>query len=100
MRWLWFLICAVLGLVLLAGGLLVPMHLRAVDAGVRNLFAGNAQPPADSSQPFTDFIIRQENRDAALAQLRESPVPAVQELLRSRSLNNTALFPPSSSASG
>jgi len=168
MRWLWFLICAVLGLVLLAGGLLVPMHLRAVDAGVleqagrsgpmlldegrtlageqklgtaqmlmqaarlaefpgwdrlgdtitnltqqnpsalawgddarvRNLFAGNAQPPAGSSQPFTDFIIRQENRDAALAQLRESPVPAVQELLRSRSLNNTALFPPSSSASG
>ena len=34
MRWLWFLICAVFGLALLAGGLLVPMHLRAVDAGV------------------------------------------------------------------
>ena len=34
MRWLWFLICAVLGLALLAIGLLVPMHLRAVDAGV------------------------------------------------------------------
>ncbi len=168
MRWLWFLICAVLGLALLAIGLLVPMHLRAVDAGVleqagrsgpalleegrtlageqnlgtalmlmqaarlaefpgwdrlgdtitnqaqqnpaaltwgddtrvKNLFAGNAQPPADGTQPFTDFIIRQENRDAALTQLRDSPVPAVQELLRSRSLNNTALFPPSSSASG
>ncbi len=168
MRWLWFLICAVLGLALLAAGLLVPMHLRAVDAGVldqagrsgptlleegralageqklgtaqmlmqaahlaefpgwdrlgetitnlaqqnpaalawgddvrvKNLFAGNAQPPAGGTQPFTDFIIRQENRDAALAQLRDSSVPAVQELLRSRSLNNTALFPPSSSASG
>ena len=168
MRWLWFSICAVLGLALLACGLLVPMHLRAVDAGVleqagrsgpmlleegrtlageqklgtalmlmqaarlaefpgwdrlgdtitnlaqqnpaaltwgdaarvKNLFAGNAQPPAGGTQPFTDFIIRQENRDAALAQLRDSPVPAVQELLRSRSLNNTALFPPSSSASG
>ena len=168
MRWLWFLICAILGLALLAIGLLVPMHLRAVDAGVleqagrrgpmlleegrtlageqklgtalmlmqaarlaefpgwdrlgdtitnlaqqnpaaltwgddarvKNLFAGNAQPPADGTQPFTDFIIRQENRDAALTQLRDSPVPAVQELLRSRSLNNTALFPPSSSASG
>ena len=34
MRWLWFLICAVFGLALLAGGLLVPLHLRAVDAGV------------------------------------------------------------------
>jgi hypothetical protein len=34
MRWLWFLICAGLGLALLAGGLLVPMHLRAVDAGI------------------------------------------------------------------
>ncbi|MGA2684145.1 MAG: hypothetical protein ABSF51_03745 [Verrucomicrobiota bacterium] len=168
MRWLWFSICAILGLALLACGLLVPMHLRAVDAGVleqagrsgpmlleegrtlageqklgtalmlmqaarlaefpgwdrlgdtitnlaqqnpaalawgddarvKNLFAGNAQPPAGSAQPFTDFIIRQENREAALTQLRDSPVPAVQELLRSRSLNNTALFPPSSSASG
>jgi hypothetical protein len=168
MRWLWFLICAVLGLVLLAGGLLVPVHLRAVDAGVlaragrsgpalleegrtlageqklgtasmlmqaarlaefpgwdrlgetitnlvqqnpaaltwgddarvKNLFAGNAQPPAGGAQPFTDFIIRQENREAALTQLRDSPIPAVQELLRSRSLNNTTLFPPSSSASG
>jgi len=34
MRWLCFLICAALGLALLACGLLVPMHLRAVDAGV------------------------------------------------------------------
>ncbi len=168
MRWMWFSICAVLGLVLLASGLLVPMHLRAVDAGVleragrsgpalleegralageqklgtarmlmqaarlaefpgwdrlgesltnlaqqnpaaltwgddarvKNLFAGNAPPPADGAQPFTDFIIRQDNREAALTQLHDSPVPAVQELLRSRSLNNTALFPPSSSASG
>jgi hypothetical protein len=165
---MWFSICAVLGLGLLACGLLVPMHLRAVDAGVleragrsgpalleegralageqklgtarmlmqaarlaefpgwdrlgesltnlaqqnpaaltwgddarvKNLFAGNAPPPADGAQPFTDFIIRQDNREAALTQLHDSPVPAVQELLRSRSLNNTALFPPSSSASG
>ena len=34
MRWLWFFICAVFGLAMLVGGLLVPMHLRAVDAGV------------------------------------------------------------------
>ncbi len=34
MRWLCFLFCAALGLALLACGLLVPMHLRAVDAGI------------------------------------------------------------------
>ena len=33
-RWLYFLICVVFGLVLLAGGLLVPAHLRALDAMV------------------------------------------------------------------
>ncbi|MBI3849391.1 MAG: hypothetical protein HY298_03720 [Verrucomicrobia bacterium] len=33
-RWLLFLLCAVLGLGMLVGGLLVPMHLRAVDASV------------------------------------------------------------------
>jgi hypothetical protein len=168
MRWLWFSICAVLGLALLACGLLVPMHLRAVDAGVleragrngpslleegrtlageqklgtaqmlmqaarlaelpgwdrlgetitnqarqnpstltwgddaraKNIFAGNTRSPDAGAEPFTDFIVRQENRDAALTQLRDSTVPAVQELLRSRSLNNTTLLPPSSSASG
>ncbi len=33
-RWIGFLICAILGLVMLFGGLLVPAHLRAVDASV------------------------------------------------------------------
>jgi hypothetical protein len=162
MRWLWFLICAVFGLALLACGLLVPMHLRAVDAGVlaragqkgpgllqqgqtlaveqklgaaqmlmqaarlkafpgwdrldqmiadqarqnplaltwgndtriRNLFADTT--PA----PFTDCIVRQENREAALAFLGRSSLFTVQALLRSRSLTRTVLLPPSSSASG
>jgi hypothetical protein len=33
-RWLYFLICVVFGLALLAGGLLLPAHLRALDAAV------------------------------------------------------------------
>ena len=33
-RWVWFSLCAILGLVMLICGLLVPMHLRAVDASV------------------------------------------------------------------
>jgi hypothetical protein len=168
MRWLWFLICAVLGLALLVCGLLVPVHLRAVDASVleragrnspalleqgrklagekrlgaalmlmqaaqgagfpgwdklgetvtnqarqnpdalawgddsrmKNLFAGNVSSSGAGTQPFTDFIVRQENRDAALAHLRRSPSSVLQELLRSRSLNSTVLFPSSSSAAG
>jgi len=69
------------------------------DTRVENLFAGNAKTPGALAEPFTDFIVRQENRDAALAHLRDSP-SAVQELLRTRLLNSTVLFPPSSSASG
>jgi hypothetical protein len=167
-RWPGFLICAILGLVMLVGGLLMPVYLRAVDASViqkagrsgpslleqgqalagakklgaakmlmlaaraaripgwdrlgeavtnlarqypdalawgddsrmKNLFAGNAQSSGSGAEPFTDFIIRQENRDAALAHLRDSPSSVAQELLRSRALNNTVLFSPSSSASG
>ncbi|HUA39380.1 MAG TPA: hypothetical protein VMA35_13390 [Candidatus Sulfopaludibacter sp.] len=168
MRWLCFLICAVLGLALLACGLLVPMHLRAVDAGVleragRNgpalleegktlireqklgtaqmlvqaarleafpgwdrldqliasraqqnpaalawgndtrvekLFAVNVSTSKAGAGPFTDFIVRQENRAAALASLNHSSQSAVQELMRSRSLTRTVLLPPSGSASG
>ena len=33
-RWPWVCLFVVLGLVMLVGGLLVPMHLRAVDASV------------------------------------------------------------------
>ncbi len=168
MRWLWFLFCAAFGLALLACGLLVPMHLRAVDASilqragqngpalleegrtlageqklgtaqmimqaarleafpgwdrldqliasqvrqnsaavtwgvdahVKNLFAGDASAPVSGTGPFTDFIVRQQNREAALAALSHSSSFAVQALMHSRSLNNTVLFPPSSSASG
>ena len=165
-RWLWVCLLALLGLVMLGGGLLVPMHLRAVDAsviakagrngpalleqgqalaglgrlGAAQLLAQGAQragvagwdrlaesvtnqarqhpaalmwgddsrleklftaPPAEPAPgPATDFLVRQENRDLALAYLQSSRVPVVQELLRCRTLKNTVLFPPSSSASG
>src|ERR1700761_3419048 len=33
-RWLWFWICIVLGLALLGCGLLVPVHLRALDSSI------------------------------------------------------------------
>ena len=139
-RWPGFLICAILGLVMLVGGLLIPAYLRAVDASViqkagrngpalleqgqalagakklgaakmlmraaraagipgwdrlgetvtnqarqypdalawgddspmENLFGGNAKAPEAGAEPFTDFIIHQENREAALAHLRVS----------------------------
>jgi hypothetical protein len=168
MRWLWFLFCAAFGLALLACGLLVPMHLRAVDASilqragrnspalleegktlageqklgtaqmlmqaarleafpgwdrldqliasrarqnpaaltwgadarVQSLFPGHTPVPKAGTEPFTDFIVRQENRDAALAALSHSSSSTVQELMQSRSLTKTVLLPPSSSASG
>ncbi len=166
-RWFYFLICAVLGLTLLAGGLLVPAHLRAMDAvviqhagqssatlldecqkltaeehlgaaqmllqaaqienlsgwektgstwtnldrqnptarfwgddaGVINLFGDNFQP-ADQNAPFADFVIRRENRVAALARLDISQNPAARELARTRELAKTEIFPPPQSASG
>ncbi len=167
-RWPGFLICAILGLVMLIGGLLIPAYLRAVDASIiqwagrsdptlleqgraladakklgaakmlmlaaraagipgwdrfgeavtnearqypdalawgddsrtENLFGDNTRAPEAGTEPFTDFIIHQENRDAALAHLLNSQSSVAQELLRTRALNNTVLFPPSSSASG
>jgi len=162
-RWLWFWICLVLGLLLLGCGLLIPAHLRAVDAGVifsagrsgdsllqrgkmladsgrlgaaqwyvdaaqrvamagwdrlgesvtnaaaRNpaaIFWGNdtqARAIFDSrvgTEPFSAFIIQQQNREAALVHLQASTSDTVQELLRCRSLDRTVLFPASSSPSG
>ncbi|HSY20224.1 MAG TPA: hypothetical protein VK815_17900 [Candidatus Acidoferrales bacterium] len=167
LRWLPFLLCAVFGLALLVGGLLVPAHLRALDgivmqaagrngqslAGEERALAGasrlgsaqlllqaslsgknagdepfkalladrirqnpgaffwgagmlpkntfdNTFRPADFNSPFTDFVIREENREAALSQLRSSANVTVQELLRTRSLTQTVIFSPSPSPSG
>ena len=59
--------------------------------------------PAGTNQglePFTPFLVRQENRTRALEFLQEARASAVQELLRSRTLTNTVIFPPSYSSSG
>ena len=168
-RWLWFLGCALLGVVMLVCGLLVPAHLRAVDASVlefagRNspsltvqglalldqkqfgaaqllsqvaqsvqlpgcerlgqavtasaaahpdwqvwgggdyhlqvLFATDPQLPKSGSESFAEWVVRLENRDTVLQLLQASTQPAVQELLRTRTLTNTLIFSPSQSASG
>lgn len=165
-RWLLFLSCAVLGLLLLACGLFVPAHLRAVDVSViqkaghntpalagtgsvqvsqKNLGAAqlvaqaaqeqmlpnreelNAQIAAlvashpelqswggpdarfaklfagstnSSPEPLTEFVIRLGNRERVLGFLRESQQPLVRELLRTRELTDTVIFPPALSSSG
>ncbi len=57
-------------------------------------------PTVEHSTPATTAVIKLENRKRVLAFLEATGSPAVRELLRSRDLTNTALFPPSSSASG
>ena len=163
-KWLWFSMLAAAGVMLLAGGLLVPVYLRAVDASViqragrqgptllaqartlakeRQLGAALLLAQAarlagmsgwdrlgdtitnlerqssgavawgtdtrletlfvndpNSSASFTAFIIRPENREQALAHLRDLPLADVQSVLRCRELKNTVLFPPSASAAG
>jgi hypothetical protein len=171
-RQAWFIVCALLGLLLLVAGLSVPAHLRAVDACVLELagkrtpdvaghgvalaaeqklgalqmlstvaqnqglperdrlatavsalaqahpdwqvwggpepkleeLLGSEAPSSETTatnwQPFTDFIVRREQREKALAFLHNSSNSAVQELLRCRELTNTVHFSPSASASG
>ena len=161
------MICAVLGLVLLTAGLLVPAYLRAMDAGVvqsagqssstvvedGQMLAGGKRlgaaqlvlqtarlenipgseslaasladlthqyptalfwgddaaledffrphfKPADQNLTAASFFIRRENREAALAQLQNSPNATVRELLQTRALGQTTIFSPSSSAAG
>jgi len=68
------------------------------DRRVETLFG--TQGIRANPEPFTTFIVRSENRAAALSDLENSAYPAVRELLRTRSLTRTELLPPSSSASG
>jgi hypothetical protein len=62
--------------------------------------ARSGQPLDPGSDPYTEFVVRLENRDRMLELLQASRKPAVQELLRTRNLTNTVLFPPSQSPSG
>ena len=164
-----FLICAILGLLLLLCGLLVPAHLRAVDVRVlqqagqgtttlisdglalindkrlgaaqlilqaahqkglpdedkltvavddlarqhpgwvawggpepafESIFQKDSRLPADGSEPFTEYVVRLENRERVLQLLQSSARAGVQEVLRTRGVTNTYIFPPSQSASG
>src|SRR6266404_2771139 len=168
-RWVSFCVCAILGLLMLACGLLIPVHLRSVDAAVIQkagrrttelvetgtslvnekklgaaqlllkaaqqerllgrerladavddlakqhpelkvlgsreprleiLFGGQSRIAAAGPLPFTDFVVRQENRGRVLGLLRISTRPLAQELVRCRLITNTVLFPPSQSSSG
>jgi hypothetical protein len=163
------LVCAIFGLALLGFGLIIPAHLRAVDAvvlekagrstpglvnkglelvsenqlGAAQLLAqagrlvrvsgreklefgtdelarqhpgwvvwGGPEPRFESifqkdsqfhnpgSDPFTEYVVRLENRQRVLGILSVSRCPAVQELLQVRSLTNTVFFPPSRSSAG
>jgi hypothetical protein len=165
----WFWVCLVMGLVTLGVGLVVPIHLRAVDAGVlesagkrtptlveeglgvaagqsvgaaqmllrgaqaeqlpdakrlelaiasltrehpdwavwggadsylENIFKSRPTGTNSSPQFVTEIVIQTENRAAGVKILRTSTIPAVQELMRTRDLTNTVIFPPSASASG
>jgi hypothetical protein len=70
------------------------------DARLDRLFASDPHLPKSGSEPFTDFMVREDNRIVVLDLLGASPLPAVQELLRCRALTNTVIFSPSQSASG
>jgi hypothetical protein len=50
--------------------------------------------------PFTEYVVRMENRERVLGLLGVSKRPIVQTLLQMRSLTNTTIFPPSRSSSG
>lgn len=115
-RWVWVFICAVLGLAAALAGLLMPVHMRAIDPRVLALagwntrqataqqFPGHSLTNSDATTaptvPFTDIIIQGENREPALSRLANSRLPVVQELLRCRALTNTAIFSPSQSSAG
>jgi hypothetical protein len=51
-------------------------------------------------EPFSSYLVRQDNRRQALDYLQKSPTPIAQELLRTRELTNTVIFSPSGSSAG
>jgi hypothetical protein len=57
-------------------------------------------PGVSHATPVTTAVIKLGNRERVLAYLETTGSPAVHELLRTRDLTNTAIFPPSSSSSG
>jgi len=65
-----------------------------------SIFQRDSRLPQDGSEAFTEYVIRLENRERVLQVLQSSPRLIIQELLRTRGLTNTVIFPPSQSSSG
>lgn len=168
-RLLSFLLCVILGTGMLVCGLLVPVHLRAVEDSVllaagkntpslvseglalgaanklgaaqlllkaarqeqlpgrekleynvgdlarqhprwevwggpeprfESIFEPDKRLPDSGSECFTQYLIRQPNRERVLALLKDSADPVARQLVQFRSLTNTVLFPASNSSSG
>ena len=70
------------------------------DSRAVRLFESDPSLPESGWESFTAFAVREQNRLLLLQYLAGSSQPAVQELLRSRTLTNTVILSPSQSASG
>ncbi|MFZ0825919.1 MAG: hypothetical protein WAO02_00715 [Verrucomicrobiia bacterium] len=72
-RWLWVLICTVSGLLLLLCGLLVPVHLRAVDVSV--IQRAGRDTPALTAQGLS--LVNQQNLGAAWLYLQAAQTEGI-----------------------
>jgi hypothetical protein len=95
-RWIWVAICALSGLALLAFGLLVPIHLRAVDASV--LQKAGDRPPALIQHGLD--LVREDKLGAGQLLLKATPadVPGREQLRAA--VNHLAAVHPSLVISG
>lgn len=66
----------------------------------QSIFDSDKSLSESNSLPFTQYIIRESNRQRVLAQLQNSPNHTVRDLLQLRGFTNTTIFTPSQSSSG
>src|ERR1041385_2631958 len=78
-RWLWFVLCALVGLAAIYCGLLVPAHLRAVDADVLRV-AGQNTPTLPGIGGMFVGSGHWESAQLFMRAARESDVPGREEL--------------------
>jgi len=67
---------------------------------LERLFGTDPHTKRTTPEPLVDFVVRLENRGMVIEFLKASPRPVAQELLLSRNLTNTTIFPASGSSSG
>lgn len=70
------------------------------DPYLERLFPKEASTPRAVFQPISDFVERPENRERLREFLQASPRPSVRDILHTRLLTNTVLFPPATFPSG